>query len=216
MGGITYADKIAGISKILAADLNEIKDVINNTKFLPVGTIMMFDANNSEGASGNSGAWVDNSTLPGWYACITDNSDKSCPDLVDTFIMGKVAAGAGGSGGSNVLIDHTHTSSNQSTSHTHTTNSTSKNLTGSAGTAEDFGICGYATGIFYIYGGPRNNGTDTGSSNRNYLGIDATHSHGTGNQSASHNHTIGSGEVPASTDSKPAYYSVVYIRKCIL
>ena len=72
---------------------------------LPVGTILMYDG----------AGWVDNSTLPGWYACIAANAGFGCPDLVSRFIQGKVVAGSGAAGGSNThqiaaseLPPHTH------------------------------------------------------------------------------------------------------------
>ena len=103
----------------------------------PVGTIKMFDANNPGGGgapTGVSGGWTDDDTIPGWYACIAGNSDHGCPNLVDKFIMGKVIAGAAGTGGANAItitsamlpihthaIDHEHpnkTSTGPSTANT--------------------------------------------------------------------------------------------------
>lgn len=70
-----------------------------------IGDTMMFDGT----------GWVDNATKPGWYACIAANASVGCPNLVDRFIMGKVVAGAGATGGSNThqiaaaeLPPHTH------------------------------------------------------------------------------------------------------------
>ena len=91
----------------------------------PVGFVAMFDGT----------GWVDNSTLPGWYACIAANAGVGAPDMVDKFAMGKVVTGSGVNGGNNShtitsaelpththAIDHTHaTSSGQSVSHTHNT-----------------------------------------------------------------------------------------------
>jgi len=59
----------------------------------PIGTILMFDANNPGGGGtppGVSGAWVDDETMETWYACISGNAQYGCPNLVDKFIMGKV------------------------------------------------------------------------------------------------------------------------------
>jgi hypothetical protein len=69
-----------------------------------IGTIQMFDGF----------GWVDNITIPGWYACTTANSVYGCPALTNKFIMGALAPGA--TGGSNLhtlttdeLPPHTHT-----------------------------------------------------------------------------------------------------------
>ena len=52
--------------------------------------------------------WQDNVTLPGWYACVPENEDGGAAGLtygitsmMDRFVMGKAAAGAGATGGSN-------------------------------------------------------------------------------------------------------------------
>jgi len=44
----------------------------------PIGTILPYD-----GVS-----WIDNTTIPGWYACTSNNTQHGCPNLVDKFIMG--------------------------------------------------------------------------------------------------------------------------------
>jgi hypothetical protein len=99
-----------------------VSDSIAGTK-LPIGTILMFDGYN----------WVDNQTLPGWYACIAGNSGRGCPNLVNSFIKGSATPthSAGGNSGNQVTIDannlptHTHalsgsfTTGNQSADHTH-------------------------------------------------------------------------------------------------
>jgi len=105
--------------KILPANLALALGVVS----FPVGTMLMFDGNNAGGGgdpTGVSGPWVDDETMPGWYACIDGNSDHGCPDMVNKFIMGKVIAGAAATGGSNNLLDHLHASSIQSASHIHT------------------------------------------------------------------------------------------------
>lgn len=196
---IFHLRTVGGIDKkITGANLAKVME--------PIGTIKMFDANNAGGGGtppGVSGAWVDDITIPGWYACISGNSDHGCPNLVDKFIMGKVIAGAGGTGGSNVLIDHTHGSGNQSASHTHITN------------------IGSHSHVYQVLIAP-GSGTgypiltdETSSPNVNFNTESTTIGNKTsGDQGADHNHSIGSGSAPGSTNSRPAYYSVVIIRKC--
>jgi len=102
---------------------------------LPIGAMIVYDANNPGGGSGGaSGVWVDNSTLPGWYACVSGNSVWGCPNMQDKFLLGKVATGAGvANGGSNSLalieanlpahthtINHTHGEFTASSENAHT------------------------------------------------------------------------------------------------
>ena len=185
---------------------------------LPIGTILMFDANNAGGGGsppGVSGPWVDNITMVGFYACIIGNAAQGCPNLVDTFIMGKVVAGAAGTGGSNTLIDHVHFATNQSANHTHTTN---------------IGSHGHIIPVFNIqsnrglhdatsFAWASSDGATLGHSsagNRfpSLVQSSTIGNKGSGNQSASHAHTIGTGSVPGSTNNRPAYYSVIFVRKC--
>lgn len=65
----------------------------------PIGFIAMF-----------SGAWTDNSTILGWYACTLANAAHGVPNLENKFIRG--SATSGGSGGSDdaVVVSHTHNS----------------------------------------------------------------------------------------------------------
>lgn len=80
---------------------------------LPIGTILMFSGND----------WVDNVTLPGWYACTVDavsgavkNIDGILvPNLVDSFIRGGDPTNWGVTSGSNSITlttdqmpNHTH------------------------------------------------------------------------------------------------------------
>lgn len=82
---------------------------------------------------GISGAWVDNVTMPGWYACVAANAVFGCPDLVNRFMMGKQVEGFGSLAGANshVIatanlpvhvhdIGHNHAASSvTNTNHTH-------------------------------------------------------------------------------------------------
>lgn len=121
----------------IISNVDGLQTTINNLTF-PIGTVVMFDANTPttiDGVpvtTGKSGAWVDNTTAVGWYACVNGNQSKGCPNLVDRFVMGKVVTGAGAIGGSNThtisiaelpahthTANHSHTATSASNSHTH-------------------------------------------------------------------------------------------------
>ena len=170
-------------------------------------------------------SWTDNSTIPGWYACIAANAGVGCPDLENKFIMGSTAANVGNTGGSNTMLDHTHSCGIQSASHHHSTvigshlhNGIQINIQsgtgGASGNQYNIHSIYYSSAAWEVgeswhtlygdYGSMhplRTVSTDLGTKT-------------SGNQSASHTHTIGSGSAPGSTDSSPAYYSLIFIRKC--
>lgn len=222
---------IDGTATIGGTGGTDLLTYIDETKFLPVGSIMMFDGT----------TWTDDSTLPGWYAMIPENEDGGSNGLsfgiqsmVDRFVMGGSAAGATGGTNSYQLttgqlpshehtINHDHgsfTSASQNTSHNHYTSSTT-NTTGSHGHNLNYNATTGGGGI----------GTgNPGATNQTKTGIvqsNGNHSHSysdyTGNQRSSHQHTIdvpnytgnsgstGSGD---SVDNRPAYYSMIFIRKC--
>ncbi len=182
---------------------------------LPIGIIWMFDGS----------GWVDNTTIPGWYACIAANAGVGAPDMVDKFVMGKVVAGSGATGGSNShtitsaelpththTIDHTHATSNvQSVNHTHDTIMGSHDhiikmysFSGTEPTVQSY------SAVFSLFASTSTQSTDLGTKT-------------SGNQSASHTHTIpayagssgNGGFANNSFDNRPAYYSMIFIRKCI-
>ena len=165
----------------------------------PVGEITMF-----------AGTWIDNVTMVGWYACTAGNSGHGCPDLVDKFVMGGAASGASGGENSKTLAEaempqhtHTGTTANQSASHTHSFSSA------------------HAHGLFAGYtltswGGSGPRGVDIQTRGADVNTKSGTASGTTGNQSASHTHTITTDNTGSSTafDNRPAYYTVIFIRKC--
>ena len=200
----------------------------------PVGTIWMYDGAN----------WKDNDTLPGWYACVPENEDGGTAGLsygitsmVDRFVMGKAVTGSGATGGANSyklassqLPAHTHTinhdhaafsSGNQSSNHTHT-------ISGTARTAGNHTHTVYGT----IYSGGGADGLEAGH-NRNLDNHGEGTSHGgshthsvsgsTGNNAVGHTHPInvppytgnsGSTGAGDQIDNRPAFYSLIFIRKC--
>jgi len=232
------------ISNVIAAagmepnnsGLTQLRDAIKELSDpMPIGTILMFDANNPGGAQGGaSGPWVDNETMPGWYACIPENVDRGCPNMVNRFPLGKAIAGAGSSGGSatatlavenlpahNHTMNHTHgtfTSTAESATHSHTVSDPGH----SHGLAADgkYPITGIGTGVLQagtgattiIYGGSiiyATNAATTGIS--------------LGTQSANHTHNITVSAFSGNTGDKGngvafsilnPFYAFVYARKC--
>jgi len=166
---------------------------IGQSDRLPVGTILMFDGT----------GWADNVTMPGWYSCIAANAAFGAPDLVDRFIMGKVVAGVGATGGSNLhtiasgeLPVHTHTLS----AHTHTGPSHTH---------------GPASGTVLIHSGGGAASTRRDGSGNIFGEESATAAGGTGATGAPSSDTSGNGGFAnTAIDTKPAYYSAIFIRKC--
>ena len=176
---------------------------IDKTAHLPVGLIWMYDGTN----------WVDNRTLPGWFACVSGNQSRGCPNLVDRFVMGKGVSRGGSYGGNNshrISINemprHNHggTVSSVSMSHRHTIpnlrhrHQISYTFYGPGPTNVDLHYTGLGTGAYSnIY-------TD-------YMNLDPG---ATGVVSQSHSHNISSEGNGQAMDMRPAYYSVIFIRKC--
>lgn len=193
--------------------------------YFPIGVIVAYDGD----------SWVDNTTIPGWYACVAANAAQGCPDLVDRFLMGRVIAGASGFAGANSfaltanqLPSHTHTinhdhasfaSGSNSANHTHTFSDT-----GSVSISDSY--CYRSNSLVYLDGTTFNAGGES-----NWLGRTSasrsgsvTVSGNTGSNSANHTHAI---NIPAYTggsgatglgkaiDNRPAHYTVIYIRKCV-
>lgn len=200
----------------------------------PVGTVWMYDGTD----------WRDNVTLPGWYACVPENEDGGTAGLsygiismVDRFVMGKAVVGSGATGGANSyrltaaqLPAHTHTINHDhaaftaepnSVNHTHT-------ISGTAATAGNHS--------HIVYGTIRSGGGANGLAAGNNRGLDnhaegtsggGSHAHsvsgGTGGNSLRHIHLInvpaytgnsGSTGAGAEIDNRPAFYSLIFIRKC--
>ncbi len=190
----------------IRAMLQKLADAVN----LPIGTILMFDANRPSGGGspgGASGAWQDNVTMFGWYACIAGNSDHGCPDMVDRFVMGKVVAGTGSIGGNNShaitineLPSHNHGGStgDQNVSHTHTGGSHSHNI--------NYGPVG---GSYYAIERFINKNwiVQSGMIEASNIGTLSTY---TGN----HAHSISAQGGGNAMDLRSANYTAIYIRKC--
>jgi len=168
---------------------------------------------------GYSGAWEDNITIPGWFACIASNSVVGCPNLTDKFVCGKAIAGAGATGGTNSyqissaqLPTHTHT-----IDHGHTASSSGRSAYhqhGDSGHTHPVGL--YSSGGSTNFGVSSVTYNSTQNTGTGYAAI--------GNDNTDHSHTItvnsmsgssgNGGFANSSVDNRPAYYSAVMIRRC--
>lgn len=165
---------------------------------LAVGFISMF-----------SGTWVDNTTMPGWYACIAANSGQGCPDLENQFVKGSAPADVGDTGGSatHTLVEaelpaHDHTSA----AHSHTMG-THKHYSGTRtfGTYVSSLLNGYAA----VSSGPS---VSINSSNSTVSGYTQTVDPGDTNSTTPGNTgNTGSG---TAHNNEPQYYKLIFIRKC--
>jgi hypothetical protein len=195
--------KVESGERLVATDITDLT-------FFPIGSILMMD-----------GSWTDG--RGGWYICDGEprivpnpNGDGNIqikpPDLRDRFIKG--TGSSPNTGGSNALTadmlpKHTHSIYTDKTKKSDRT--VDKSLTGSFPGLYRIVSTGSYSGIV----------TDTNTSGGNADGwadrqplhkinIDTTHEH-TGNANADNSVTDGA----TNTSNMPAYYSLIYIRKCV-
>lgn len=189
-----------------------------------IGTVLMFDGT----------SWVDNATLPGWYACVPENEDGGSAGLfygiqsfVDRFIMGSDEANKGIAGGANtgiILVDnlpnHYH-----GTYHTHSavTVTSGVDFTALGGkhrhTVRVPNSWGDANG-----GGSRTSlvytaGQWTGYTNHTHSYSLSTSYTGIGSNNAENRKVIDSDGVEMTSQynfqKRPAYYSAIIIQRCV-
>jgi hypothetical protein len=174
-------------------------DDILRLNFLPIGTIMMYD-----GASG----WVDNSTIPGWYACTAANVGRDCPNLVNSFIKGADSRSnvkAGGHSNHEVAVNLDNLPE-----HTHVIGGSTGNMSANdsgwfkSENCRSYGADG-ATFTTTREGDAPWNGSGDGSG-RITMNIQHTHAlpASTGNNATT----------AAKLDIEPQSYALIYIRKC--
>jgi len=202
-----------GWAAALAADLKNVQ--------LPIGSIIAFD-----------GAWTDNVTMPGWYACVAANAGLGCPNLVDRFILGKAIAGSGALGGSNThtiaaaeLPVHTHDLG----SHTHSTPAHAHSLSNHTHTVAlgahshalrygfGFGTLTATAGGGYGFGPntPQGNtdSTDLGTPGSSGPSVNSTDTSGAGTTGAASGNTGNGGFANSAIDMRPANYSMVFVKR---
>lgn len=247
------ADVVLNIS---ASDKIQIdsEQIALNKSLPPVGSILPFiggyfaDGSNGTFTNvlGNTVANV-NALLnsSGWYVCdgaalndasssIFNGASRYLPNLTDErFLQGSTTAG--GIGGSNTMIDHTHAHSLTVAAHTHTFSGTSAadgahSHTGTTGTESTghthsmLADYGYGNGNYWTNSDANRSGTkQTGGTSNTHThtfstSTSSTHTHtysGTtsGASASSISGTVGSGSAATSTNNRPKYLSVFYIMR---
>ncbi|MDR1323116.1 MAG: hypothetical protein LBK68_01630 [Candidatus Margulisbacteria bacterium] len=173
----------------LQIDVSALKTTVSSLSFqkeLPIGTILMYDG----------AGWLDDTTLPGWYACTAANKNLNLtPNLEDKFIKGNGNKAATGDGqmtlGTQHLPAHKHSITDNGHDHK------APNSAAGDGEADT-----HPYGTYFVYDGTRagaeNSWTTTPSVNSNKTGISET------------NNNTGGGQ---AFDVLPSYYSVIYIKK---
>ena len=219
----------------------------------PVGSIIAYTGGyHTDGSNGgftislagaNNPAAINAAISKNWRVCngseyfdvespIFNVAGRFLPNLTDErFIQGSNVAG--GVGGSNFMLDHTHASSNESTDHEHTVAiDHGHSLSGSVmirgggmhdhkvqskqggGDTEDDVIGGGGSGAFDNLrrtrlapgsGGHSHSGLLSGSISRH---VETKRSSFV---NLSHSHSIGSGSAASGTDNRPKYFSTFYI-----
>jgi hypothetical protein len=180
---------------------------IKSSMSLPIGTVLAFD-----------GAWTDNVTMPGWYACISANAGLGCPDLVDRFILGKAIAGSGATGGSNThtiaaaeLPPHTHDLG----SHTHSLSNHTHDMVMGAHSHNYYlvvfsnaPVAGSGTPASYVPSAAPVTATTSTD-----LGTKTSGGPSNNTSGAASGNTGNGGFANSAIDMHPAYYSMVYVKR---
>ena len=206
-------DSIAAIAASLSATINDINTNVKQARFLPIGTIMMFDGEN----------WQDNVTLTGWYACVASNAARGCPNLVDRFIKG----GTGATRGSTyALLSSTNSrviSSSNLPAHVHNMDHKhTLSIVASADHQHSSPYYPYRSPDQYIDTGASGGIATLGQVENSKLGGSAgAHSHSgeaiSPPRDASNNtktNTLDGGFPNQALDIQPANYTVIFIRRC--
>ena len=208
------------------------QSTINNDRSFgfPVGTILMYDKND----------WVDNVTMKDWYACIAVNAFLGCPDLTDRFVIGcdegfriaywntSLFAFSGETttrwGGLNTKLlsmneiaqhlhninhDHTTYTYNSSTyTHSHTFNRyNSYNTASLPETSMTRTIWSFTADFAQTTSATHWHPTQTTSSY-------AYTSYGSGTINSKIYDTAGNLQTQVSFNQRPAYYTVIFVRRC--
>jgi hypothetical protein len=184
-----------------AGSVEELEAKIDNFEHWPIGAVIMYDGTN----------WQDNVTMKGFYACIADNADKGCPNMIHRFVMGKGVDSPGYIGGANMrtlakenLPAHVH-----GMGHNHPVfNSTDNGGHSHKVSSVNGPSVGHINFAYCATGHSSNSGIN------HYTRTDAV---------ANHTHNIDVPEYVGETksagqgqafDNRPAFYSMIFIKKC--
>jgi hypothetical protein len=217
----TNKDNISGEG----SEISQLQSDFDKNENIPVGVIWMYDGAN----------WVDDSTLPGWYACIASNADKGCPDLEDRFIKGGTTGTKGSQYGTSGGVEsatieednlppHKHPMP-----HKHTVGNTT-NKSGATDIDHTHGM-NHTHNYYHMVGkqeaeekGPLADAVNCANYNQDYDGTSGASSTRTGNGNSNHRHTVEVDQYNGNTDDNttnqtpfsidPQHYTVIYIRKC--
>jgi len=137
--------------------------LVTKQSALPIGSIIMYHNHKYN--------WVDNQTLPGWYACTEANASRGCPDLVGKFVRGvrtsaEITDGPSTGPNSGIMqletahlpahehtftaADHTHSTHSHSTTQVLTTHTVGGTY---AATLNTSGYTGLPSATGAVYGG---------------------------------------------------------------
>jgi len=210
-----------------SGDQTSFLSLYNNNSNIPVGFIGMYD--------GGTGTWVDNVTMPGWYACISSNAAHGCPDLVDKFVKGAANGTKGstyGVTGGEEDCEVTITESNLPT-HTHSINhghttASGANITGSTNPSHNHNIAHqheymkWSGKVNVDKGGAFGDTNVANDANQTLLTTEGPTNSSTTSIAHTHsvtvdNHSGSSGNGGFDNDSisiDPEHYKVIFIRKC--
>lgn len=175
-----------------------------------VGEIIMFD-----------GTWVDNVTMPGWYACVDGNQDKGCPNLEDRLVFGKGPTGSGGSDGNNDIL----LADNSTPAHVHSLSSIASSDDSHSHKYSKVVSVSYqtVTGAWPSSGDIPVNGSSIKMQGRGYsgppkIGASFDSDYETSENEVSHSHVVsGLSTIPSTQNSiniDTKHAKLVFIRKC--
>jgi len=225
---LTTKDTIVSNKSLFSGNVNisgVITDKNNNPVYgLPIGTVIMYDGDN----------WVDNTTLPGWYACTGSNGTVN---MVGKFIMGKIPSASSSTGGS-LDTNHTH----DVTTQVSVTAYPSYILPGHSHSKGTISIATSGSHYHLMYTGPGGSGDWIFSANNTGWRVPLTsepHHHGYGigdllgqagntgsGNNGDNNITLSrtsdmvlsnpkvSSVGPSDFDKRPPYYTVLFIQRC--
>jgi len=187
---------------------------------LPIGTVLIYDG----------AGWIDNSTLPGWYACIPENTGYGVISYVDRFAIGH-----------DITVMYQSSSNSKQISilnlprHAHNTNHQHSTLNYTTGSVIRWDVDHYEYNhLHFLDRSPDASVHNADNSPGHYPNASTSYLADTNYTPHNHSYTylVGSlasdyGEMSVRDqwgnsvsynyyfDGRPSYYSAIYIRRCI-